>query len=73
MIDPLILARSVHIAATVLAAGTVCFMVLVAEPAARTMTAPRPADLPGFCERLIIVVFIALALAIVSGAASGWS
>ena len=47
MIDPLILARSVHLAATVLAAGTVCFMVLVAEPAARTMTAPRPADLPG--------------------------
>ena len=35
MIDPLILARGLHIAASVLAAGTVGFLVLVAEPAAR--------------------------------------
>ncbi len=35
MTDPLILFRAVHIAATVLASGTVAFIVLVAEPAAR--------------------------------------
>ena len=69
MIDPLILVRSIHIAATVLATGTVAFLVLVAEPAARAMTASRPADHSAFCERLILLVFSALALAIVSGAA----
>ena len=34
MNDPLILFRAFHIAATVLACGTVAFLVLVAEPAA---------------------------------------
>ena len=32
LIDPLILTRSVHLAATVLAFGTICFMGLVTEP-----------------------------------------
>ena len=36
MADPLILARVVHFAATVLAAGTIGFTVLVAEPAVHT-------------------------------------
>ncbi|MSP32815.1 MAG: hypothetical protein EXR03_08355, partial [Pseudolabrys sp.] len=56
MIDPLILARSVHIVATVLASGTVCFMVLVA-------------DVPALRRRLTVTIWMALALAIVSGAA----
>ena len=67
MFDPLILTRSVHLAATVLAAGTVCFMALVAEPAARAARAP-----PGYWalrRRLTWVVWIALALAILSGLA----
>ena len=66
MIDPLILTRCVHIAATVLAAGTVGFVALVAEPAARAMT--RPADFSALRERLTVVVFVALAVAILSGA-----
>ena len=36
MNDPLILFRAIHIAATVLSSGTVAFLVLVAEPAARS-------------------------------------
>ena len=34
MTDPLILTRAVHLAATVLVFGTICFMALIAEPAA---------------------------------------
>ena len=64
MIDPLILVRFVHIAATVLAAGTVAFATLVVQP----RTAPRPADFPALHERLTVVTFIALAVAILSGA-----
>jgi copper resistance protein D len=55
--DPLILARSVHIAATVLASGTVCFMALVA-------------DVPGLRWRLNVTVWCALAVAVLSGI--GW-
>jgi putative copper resistance protein D len=69
MIDPLILVRSVHIAATVLAAGTVCFMVLVAERAAIGRTAPTPAALAALRRRLTLLVLIALAAVILSGAA----
>ena len=68
MIDPLILVRAVHFAATVLAAGTIGFMVLVAKPAARAMTSPRPAEFAAFGERLMLVTFMALALAMLSGA-----
>ena len=63
MIDPIILARAVHFAATTLAAGTVCFMVLVAEPAfgrARGIVALR--------RRANIMTWAALAIAIASGA-----
>lgn len=56
MIDPLILARGVHMAATVLAAGTVAFMALVA-------------DVPAIRRQLIVLVWIALAAAILSGLA----
>jgi putative copper resistance protein D len=66
VIDPLILVRGVHIAATVLATGTVCFMALVTEPAARVMT--RPADFAALRERLSLLVFGALAVGMLSGA-----
>jgi putative copper resistance protein D len=56
LFDPLILARGVHMAATVLAAGTVAFMALVA-------------DLPALRRQLNLMVWIALAVAILSGLA----
>ena len=64
MIVPIILARTVHFAATTLAAGTVSFMVLVAAPAfgrARGIVALR--------RRANIMTWAALAVAIASGAA----
>ena len=64
MIDPLILFRAVHIAATVLASGTVVFIVLVAEPAAHASAA----DFSALRRRLIWMVWIALALAVLSEA-----
>jgi copper resistance protein D len=67
VIDPLILARTVHIAATVLTSGTVCFMTLVAEPAASGTT---PSDFPALRRRFTVTVWIALAVAILSGL--GW-
>lgn len=57
MIDPLILARFVHMAATVLACGSVSFMVLVA-------------DVPALHRRLRLMVWAALVIAILSGL--GW-
>jgi putative copper resistance protein D len=67
VIDPLILFRAVHISAMVLASGTVAFTVLVAEPAA---SAGRvPADYWALRRRLTFVVWIALALAVLSGLA----
>src|ERR1700693_4298729 len=67
LIDPLILARAVHLAATVLAAGTACFMMLVAEPAAGATPASKPAEFSALCRRLTWVGWIALAAAILSG------
>jgi putative copper resistance protein D len=66
--DPLIYARAVHFAATLLAAGTVFFVVGVAEPAfrsaktdARLVATLRP--------RFAWLVWISLAVAVLSGAA----
>jgi putative copper resistance protein D len=64
--DPLILARSLHIAATVLASGTVAFMVLVAEPAART----GAVEMPALRRQLTLMVWGALAVGFLSGL--GW-
>ena len=64
MIEPIILARAVHFAATALAAGSVCFVVLVAEPAFG-----RARGLPAWRRRVTIVTWSALAVAIASGAA----
>lgn len=57
MIDPIILARGIHFAATVLAVGTVAFMVLIADLG---LPLRRP---------LIALTWAALAFAVVSGAA----
>ncbi|MEI9805441.1 MAG: copper homeostasis membrane protein CopD [Pseudolabrys sp.] len=59
MTDPLILIRSVHIAATVLAAGTVGFRALAMPPGAEAAALRRPLDW---------TVWSALAVAVLSGA-----
>jgi len=56
MIDPLILARGIHIAAMALASGSVCFVVLIA-------------DIPALRRRLNLMIWFALGVAILSGAA----
>ncbi|MEP7030323.1 MAG: copper homeostasis membrane protein CopD [Pseudolabrys sp.] len=64
--DPLILTRGVHIAATIVASGTVAFMVLVAEPP--WLHARLPAGFAALRVRLTLLVWIALGVAIISGA-----
>ena len=67
MNDPLILFRAVHIAATVLSSGTVAFLVLVAEPAARRAD---NVSLGGLRRRLNVMIWSALAVAVIAEA--GW-
>jgi len=64
---PLILARAIHLAATLLATGTVFFAVLVAEPAFAGKLAGMEAN--RFRRRCVRLIWWALAIAIVSGAA----
>jgi len=64
-VDPLIFVRAVHFAATILASGTVAFLVLIAEPIAH---AKMSADFVLLRQRLVVLIWIALAVAIVSGA-----
>jgi len=66
VVDPLIFVRAIHFVATVLACGTVSFIVLVAEPAAPLKKA---AGFAALRHRLVILIWIALAVAILSGAA----
>jgi len=61
--DPLVLFRAIHIAATVLACGTVAFVVLVAEPAARRTD---NVSIEGLRRRLSAIVWTALAAAVLS-------
>jgi putative copper resistance protein D len=63
--DPLILVRSVHFAAILLAGGTIGLIVLVAEPAG---TKAR-ADFVTLRHQLTFLIWLALAVAILSGAA----
>jgi copper resistance protein D len=60
--DPLILVRAVHFAATLVAAGTVAFVSVVMEPAARKI------GLATLRRRLSGLAWFALAIAVVSGA-----
>src|SRR5262245_26955610 len=63
MADPLILVRSVHFAATLLASGTVVFTVLVAEPVGSKVDADQ------LRRRLNVLALAGLGVAILSGAA----
>lgn len=65
MTEPIVLARAFHIAATALAAGTVCFMVLVAEPAFGS--ARKATGLATLRRRCNFMIWIALAAAVLSG------
>lgn len=67
MLEPLTLIRAVHFAGSVLAAGTVAFVVIVAEPAGPTGTAVGGLTRLRQCWNLTI--WIALAVATLSGAA----
>jgi putative copper resistance protein D len=62
MADPLIFVRGVHFAATLLACGTVGFIGLVAEPAAKS-------SLDFWRARLTLLTWLALAVAVLSGVA----
>ena len=63
MADPLIFVRGVHFAATLVACGTVGFIHLVAEPA------KVPSDVRPLRDRLTVLTLLALAVAVLSGAA----
>jgi putative copper resistance protein D len=65
VIDPIILVRAVHFAATTLAAGTVAFMALVAAPA---LGRAGGTSLVTLRRRANIMTWAALAAAIASGA-----
>jgi putative copper resistance protein D len=65
LIDPLIIARGIHLAASVLAAGTVTFLALMARPAFGP--AKLPAGFSALQRQLTWLVWLALATAIVSG------
>ena len=65
MLDPLALVRCFHIAATLLACGTVAFLVLVAEPAGGKLRG----DFAALRHQLNILIWLALAVAALSGAA----
>lgn len=66
MLDPLIVIRGLHFAASVIAGGTVCFMALVARPPVRI---PAPADFAQLRRSADFLTWLALALALVTGAA----
>jgi len=68
MIDPLILLRWVHFAATALAAGAVLFLVVIAEPTFRA--AHAGAEGPAFRRSGCWLVWSGLIVAVISGA--GW-
>jgi putative copper resistance protein D len=63
MADPLILVRGVHFAATLVACGTVVFTVFVVEPPGMKIRADS------FHRQLTVLIWLALILAILSGAA----
>jgi putative copper resistance protein D len=68
VIDPLIIIRSVHLAATVFATGTIFFVVLVAMPAGRETGVPVSA-LAVLLRSFNRIAWAALAIAFLSGTA----
>lgn len=69
MTDPLVLFRAIHLASTVLACGTVAFLVLVAEPVLARSDGAALAHSAGLRRRYNLTIWIALAVAAVSEAA----
>jgi len=67
--DSLVYVRAVHFAATIVAAGTVLFMFLVAEPAFRNAEANVAAELGKLRQRYRVIVLASLGLAVPSGLA----
>lgn len=67
MPNPLILTRVIHLAATLLASGTVFFAVLIAEPAFAGVSGLLEGE--RFRRRCIRLTWCALAIAVASGAA----
>ena len=65
--DPLLYARAVHFAATMLVAGVVLFAVFVAEPALRGSGDSAVAS--NIRTRLAVIAWIGFALALIAGAA----
>jgi copper resistance protein D len=68
MADPLLYARAIHFAATMLVAGVVLFVVFVAAPAWRG-TAGNDAVATKVRTRLTVIAWIGVALALISGMA----
>lgn len=66
MTDPLIIIRGLHFTASVVVCGTVCFMTLVARPAAGK---PAPAGFSQLCGSANLLIWFSLALAVATGAA----
>ena len=70
MVESFLLVRAVHLAATALAAGTAAFIVLVAQPSLRDAKDIAAAELAVLRRQWRWLIWISLAVAIVSGA--GW-
>ena len=68
MADPLLYARAIHFAATMLVAGVVLFAVFVAAPAWRSAAGNSSVAI-NVRTRLAVIAWIGLALAAISGAA----
>jgi len=66
--EALIILRSIHFAATILAAGTVFFAVLVAEPVFAGTRRKMRKEFDALNHQWIWLVWLALAVAVVSGA-----
>jgi putative copper resistance protein D len=66
--DPLLYARAIHFAASIMAAGVAFFVVLIAEPTLRKEPSNRKLPV-AFYLRLAWIAWISLVIAILSGAA----
>jgi len=70
LIDPLMVMRAIHFAATLMVAGGLLFACCVAEPAFRTVADAPARAVQSFRARLSALLSVSLGFAVVSGA--GW-